>query len=106
MIRVRNIRTGIESSWSDRTYELNKQGMERGTIPYELITESPDVPTPISIEDFLSQKKTIVVKDVEDKAVEPEPIPEVETEPEVEPEVKQITPKRNANTKQKNRRNK
>ena len=57
MIRVRNLKTGVEAEWSEKTYELNKTGMERGTIQFEVVSESPDVPAPISIEQFLNPEK-------------------------------------------------
>lgn len=83
MVRVRNLKTGVEAEWSASTYELNKKGIEQGTISFEVITDSPEVAKTMTIEDFLGQKKSQVVNDVEDK--QPEPIIEPEKEFEFKP---------------------
>jgi len=65
MIRVRNKKTGVESTWSQMTYDINSKAMEQGSIPFELISESETAPTPITIQEFLQKKNPVNV--VEDK---------------------------------------
>jgi hypothetical protein len=73
MIKVRSKKTGITAEWSERTFELNKRGMENGTIPFELISKEENIPTPLAIEDFLkqSEKKKVAPVVVEDKVETP-----------------------------------
>lgn len=79
MITVRNKKTGVESTWSQMTYDINKKAIEQGTIHFELISESENAPTPITIQEFLQKKSPVSVVEDKPEAKEVEVIETPET---------------------------